>query len=119
MSKALTEKTAERHKSQTHDWRNLFKQFDKQTWKAASGVIHDDCECPAFTADDMTEDWSKVWCPSESYYEEGLAEKWKENAQADIDILCFKKNKFLFYFYIRLYLFLIRLKFNSIKNRFS
>ena len=56
----------------------FFHNLGPATWQAASAVIHETTECPSFTANDMADEWKRIWCPDESDYdEEFCAEKWK------------------------------------------
>ena len=56
VSKAITFEQGRLQKQVSSDWRQLFKDFPAETWKAASAVLKPGGECPSFTANDMAKE---------------------------------------------------------------
>ena len=44
-------------------------------------TLHDETECPAFTADSMSADWSKVWSLTQDDDEDWSAQQWRKYAE--------------------------------------
>lgn len=61
IAKGISTQAAYQRREKTKVWKQLFREFTADMWRAASTIIHDVAECPAFTADEMTEEWRRIW----------------------------------------------------------
>ncbi len=69
-------------KTKAREWQKHFANFSKETWRAASSVIHEETECPSFTANSMAAEWKEIWVPDASTYDEDqLADRWRHYAE--------------------------------------
>eukprot|EP00959_Pyramimonas_sp_CCMP1952_P007140 149379-Pyramimonas_sp.AAC.1 len=77
VSKAITREQGRLQKQVSSDWKQMFKSFTPETWRAASGALKPGGECPSFTANDMAMEWKQIWCPPSTFNGKQCAEQWK------------------------------------------
>eukprot|EP00959_Pyramimonas_sp_CCMP1952_P419714 8791357-Pyramimonas_sp.AAC.1 len=67
VSEAIAKMERRLRAEDSSSWKQIFAKevIDPEWWRAASSVMHDPTECPAFTADDMSEEWRKIWRPED------------------------------------------------------
>ncbi|CAK0796724.1 unnamed protein product [Prorocentrum cordatum] len=81
ISKAISAIQRDLLRDRRSEWRRLFQHFTTDTWRAATAEVHGPSECPSFNAEDMTEEWKRVWVPSDpNYDEQRCAARWEQYA---------------------------------------
>ena len=63
ISRALKKHNDEQCQVQTGNFARQFSRWNNDIWKPASCVLKPQTLFPQFTATQMADDWSKVWCP--------------------------------------------------------
>ncbi|CAK0823628.1 unnamed protein product [Prorocentrum cordatum] len=81
ISKAISAIQRDLLRDRRSEWRRLSQHFTTDTWRAATEEVHGPSECPSFNAEDMAEEWKRVWAPSDpNYDEQRRAARWEQHA---------------------------------------
>ena len=81
VDRGLARETAAAARDKQKRFRSLFQEFVQESWGATANVMKPPTESPGFTADSMTEDWSKIWYIESVEEDEKHATSWKSYAE--------------------------------------